>query len=211
MNAITELKKRLRSGTADAFSAIKDAIRVIGGKDKCITLHNRNNYNWNHVLCGFYLNDKDEVCVRIYWQGDSTDGYKCESLYPLASASRSKSDYFIASEWDGHYERHGKLRIDPFELREACLLIADDLNDGVRSRMENRARTVALDEIQDSRYSQVWYWQDSREMYWNGKLAVYAFLSSDPEKYMAMPQNDLRKIIREVYEINELLDKEIAP
>ena len=208
METITSFKQKLRQGVKSGITVIEDVLKLQA--DRFISLRNRDNYNWNHTIQSLELIAPGKVSVRIYWQGDLTDGAYSFDLKEIAAASMSRYDYKIKASWDGHYERHGLLRIDPFELREAFLLIADDLDDGPLQEIEKRAREVELDDIKQSRYSNVWYFQDNREAYWNGALGVYEHLGKSPQTYMAMSDDELRKVISEVYAANEKLDAEIS-
>lgn len=79
-----------RLANCDA-SVIAEVIKLYGRNNQ-FYLRNETEFHWNHRISRFRINDKKQISIEIYWQGDSTDG--TESML-LSRALKKKSRFAI--------------------------------------------------------------------------------------------------------------------
>ena len=192
-----------------AVKVIPEVIKKFGYKrwkdysktNDTISLRNYTEFNWNHRINGFFLNDKGRLCVDIYWQGDSTDGN--DSLY--ADECINGKTIRGVYEWIGDrtYEKHSDLRISREEFADAVKALAKYLSpEEIKARKERDRKAELSDkvfEFVDAKKKGLDRWE--MENFWNGRIAVQKLLEKNPS-LLNMTFVELKPIVDKVFENN---------
>ena len=210
----------LTSGNVyNAVKVLPEIIKKFGYKrwekhskgNDTLNLRKYTEFEWNHRIEGFFLNEKGRVCVDIYWQGDSTDGN--DSLYvdECINGSVIRGEY----EWlgDRTYCRHGDLRITAEEFRNAIKALAQYLSpEEIKARKEADRKAdlqkqvydlIAEDAPKDKRGG--WGRDEGWELYWNGRYGVQKLLEQNPD-LLNLTFEELKPIVLLVYKNNHKTD-----
>ena len=197
-----------------AISVLPEVIKKFGSKRWASSKHNDQIYirpytefEWNHQIEKFGINDKGIVYVDIYWQGDSTDGNTSEYANNLINGR------VIPAEWDniggsyGMVQRHGLLRITREEFTNALKAVAKYLSpEEIKKRKIANAReetdTKVFNYI-DAKKKSLDRWE--MENFWNGRIAVQKVLEKNPE-LLDKSFDELKPIVEKVYSNNEKSD-----
>lgn len=174
------------------------------------------NFNWNHSIEGFDLSKKGELCAKVYWQGDSTDGTEYVPARYLIGG------YTVKAQWDnvggswGMECRHSPLNVTEDELRKAIKaivpLLSSDCIKARKKHQENRPyvmplykriNTLVLNNRPYNRYGDDEYKQKRH----NAEDAVRS-LVEDAKKYMQMPERECGIILNKIYEQNYKVNAE---
>lgn len=203
----------------NAVKALPEIIKKFGYKrwekyskgNDTLNLRKYTEFEWNHRIDGFFLNEKGRVCVDIYWQGDSTDGN--DSLY-VEECINGKT-IPAEHEWlgDRTYYRHGDLRITAEEFRNAIKALAQYLSpEEIKARKEADRKAdlqkqvydlIAEDAPKDKRGG--WGRDPDWEYYWNGRYAVQKVLEENPN-LLNLTFEELKPIVLAVYKNNHKSD-----
>lgn len=197
-----------------AVSVLPEVIKKFGSKRWATSKHNDQIYirsytefEWNHQIEKFGINDKGIVYADIYWQGDSTDGNTSEYANNLINGR------VIPAEWDniggsyGMVQRHGLLRITREEFTNALKAVAKYLSpEEIKKRKIANAReetdTKVFNYI-DAKKKSLDRWE--MENFWNGRIAVQKVLEKNPE-LLDKSFDVLKPIVEKVYSNNEKSD-----
>lgn len=204
----------LTSGNVyNAVKALPEIIKKFGYKrwekysksNDTINLRKYTEFEWNHRIEGFFLNEKGRVCVDIYWQGDSTDGN--DSLYVeecINGKTIPAEHEFIGGRT---YYRHGDLRITAEEFRNAIKALAQYLSpEEIKARKEANRKAALSDkvfEFIDAKKKGLDRWE--MENFWNGRIAVQKVLEQNP-KLLDLTFEGLKPTIDKVFENNNKTD-----
>lgn len=197
----------------NAVKALPEIIKKFGYKrwekyskgNDTLNLRKYTEFEWNHRIDGFFLNEKGRVCVDIYWQGDSTDGN--DSLY-VEECINGKT-IPAEHEWlgDRTYYRHGDLRITAEEFRNAIKAVAQYLSpEEIKARKEADRKAALSDkvfEFIDAKKKGLDRWE--MENFWNGRIAVQKVLEQNP-KLLDLTFEELKPTIDKVFENNNKTD-----
>jgi hypothetical protein len=201
----------LKNGTAtQAVSILPEVIKKYGRKrwgDKyskhndIIPLRGYTEFEWNHRINAFFLSDKGELCVDIYWQGDSTDGNESltarECMYGKVIPAVHE---FIGGRT---YTKHSDLRIGKEEFLNAVKAVAEYLSpENIKERKvaDKRAETKKavfdfIDEQEKPKSSE----------FWNGRYGVQTLLEKEPA-LLDKTFEEIKPIIFLVYKNNHKSD-----
>jgi hypothetical protein len=199
--------------TLQAVSILPEVIKKFGYKrwekyskhNDIINLRHYTEFEWNHRIESFYINDKGRVCVDIYWQGDSTDGN--DSLY-VDECIYGKTIRGVY-EWIGDrtYEKHSDIRISAEEFRDAIKALAKYLAPEEIKKRKEADRKAELQhkvyEFIDAKKKDLDRWE--MENFWNGRIAVQKVLENNPE-LLNKTFEELKPIMEKVYANNEKSD-----
>ena len=202
--------------TRKAVSVIPEVIRKYGINDQ----YNRHyikvktEFNWNHQIEGFMLGNNGRLYAEIYWQGDSTDGTDCELAENLIWGKT------IAAAWDniggavGYVQRHSPLNITREEFALAVKALAKELTpERIKARkmqmerekyascLNKKLNMLVLNPMYNNRYYGAFH--NNIEKYHNGECAVRELVFSEPKKFATMPDDELKPILKKVFEQNE--------
>lgn len=199
--------------TRKALSVLPEVIKKYGRKrwDKyskgndIINLRAYTEFEWNHRIEGFFISDRGELCVDIYWQGDSTDGNDSVSAISCLNGKVIPAEHeFIGGRT---YYRHGDLRISREEFEDAIKAVAKYLDPkDIKARKEAARRSELNNKVFDlicEKGKSLENWE--REKYWNGRTAVQKVLEQNPE-LLDKTFEELKPIVEKVYDNNERTD-----
>ena len=179
--------------TRKALSVLPEVIKKYGNRrhgkyskgNDWLPLRAYTEFEWNHRIEGFFLTDRGELCVDIYWQGDSTDGNDSVSAISCLNGKVIPAEHeFIGGRT---YYRHGDLRISREEFENAIKAVAKYLDPkDIKARKEAARRS-------------------EMENFWNGRTAVQKVLEQNPE-LLDKTFEELKPIVEKVYDNNERSD-----
>ena len=176
-----------------------------------ISLRRYTEFEWNHRINGFFLNDKGKVCVDIYWQGDSTDGN--DSLYAdecINGKTIPAEHEFIGGRT---YYRHSDIRISREEFADAIKAVAQYLSpEEIKARKEANRKADLQKQVYDLIAEDApkdkcggWGRDPEWEYYWNGRYAVQKVLEENPN-LLNLTFEELKPIVLTVYNNNHKSD-----
>ena len=203
----------LTSGnTYNAVKVLPEIIKKFGYKrwssskgNDVLRVRKYTEFEWNHRIEAFFLNDKGRLCVDIYWQGDSTDGN--DSLY--ADECINGKVIRAEHEWIGDrtYCRHGDLRISREEFANAVKAVAKYLSPEeikIRKEQDRKAELSSkVFEFIDAKKKGLERWE--MENFWNGRIAVQKVLEGNPS-LLDLTFEQLKPIVEKVFENNNKTD-----
>lgn len=199
--------------TRKALSVLPEIIERFGHKrwadyskrNDTLSVRKYTEFEWNHRIEGFFISDRGELCVDIYWQGDSTDGNDSVSATSCLNGKVIPAEHeFIGGRT---YYRHGDLRISREEFEEAVKAVAKYLDPEemeIRERAKRRAElSKRVFDLICEKGKSLETWE--REKYWNGRTAVQKVLERNPE-LLDKTFEELKPIVEKVYDNNERTD-----
>ena len=202
-----------------AVSVLPEVIKKYGYKrwekyskgNDIINLRGYTEFEWNHRIDGFFLTDKNELCVDIYWQGDSTDGNDSVSASSCIYGTTIRGVY----EWlgDRTYCKHSDLRITKEEFANALKAVAKYLSpEEIKKRKEAKRKAELREKVFDlvkqnapKESRSGWGRNPDWEPYWNGRIAVEKVLENNPE-LLNKTFDELKPIVEKVFTNNEKSD-----
>lgn len=186
---------------------IKEVCTKFGGKDKSISLWNRVEFNWNHRVEGFSLGKSGRVLVKVYWQGDSTDG---DDYVYLTDVLRNGTEVIPAEhEWlgDRTYCRHSDIRVKREEVDDLVEELAKWLSPKeIKERKIAKQRSqfrISLNPKMNEFYKRGSHgWMRRDESNDNGCNAVRELLDKELDKLMKLPMEEVHNIMESVFRQN---------
>ena len=195
-----------------AVSILPEVIKKFGSKRWATSKHNDQLYvkgytefEWNHQIESFNINDKGVAYISIYWQGDSTDGYESE----FVSAMLNGKTIPAVHEWlgDRTYCKHSDLRISAEEFRNALKAVATYLSpEEIKTRKIINRRRDAIDKIfnyLDTKKKGLERWE--MEGFWNGRIAVQKVIEMD-NGLTDKPWEEIKPIVDKIFSNNNKSD-----
>lgn len=195
-----------------AVSVLPEVIKKYGYKrwngskgNDIIYVRGYTEFEWNHRIEGFFISDKGNLCVDIYWQGDSTDGNTSEYASDLIYGKTIPAEH----EWlgDRTYYKHSDLRITKEEFANALKAVAKYLSPEETKKRKEANRKAELREkvfnYIDEKKKCLDRWE--MENFWNGRIAVQKVLENNPE-LLNKTFDELKPIVEKVYANNEKSD-----
>ena len=203
-----ELVKRQTS--TDFETLIKEVCTKFGGKEKEISLWKRVEFNWNHRVEGFRVSSTNgRVLVKVYWQGDSTDG---DDYVYLTDVLRRGIDVIPAKHYfdcGRTYEVHSDIRVEKEEIDSLIAELAKWL-----SPAEVKARKIAdqiytikcevTKKLGNEYYNQYASkgWGCKNEEYYNGRRAVTEWLDNAGKDLLKMDMETIFKVVDTIFHKN---------
>ena len=197
-----------KSHTSNDFeNLIKEVCTKFGGKDKSICLWKRVEFNWNHRVEGFRLGKGGRVLVKVYWQGDSTDG---DDYVYLTDVLRNGIDVIKAEHhWDGYrtYEVHSDIRVRREEVESlikelAKWLSASEIKERKLAEQRSQFR-ISLNPKMNEFYKRGSHgWMRRDESNDNGCNAVRELLDKEIDKLMKLTMEEVHNIMEKVFRQN---------
>lgn len=195
-----------------AVGVLPEVIKKFGNKRWATSKHNDQLYvkgytefEWNHQIESFNINDKGVAYISIYWQGDSTDGHESE----FVSAMLNGKTIPAVHEWlgDRTYCKHSDLRISAEEFRNALKAVATYLSpEEIKARKIINRRREAIDKIfnyLDAKKKGLERWE--MEGFWNGRIAVQKVIEMD-NGLTDKPWEEIKPIVDKVFSNNNKSD-----
>ena len=200
-----ELAKR---HTTNDFETLIKEVCTKFGKDKEISLWKRVEFNWNHRVEGFRVSSTNgRVLVKVYWQGDSTDG---DDYVYLTDVLRKGIDVIPAEhEWlgDRTYCRHSDIRVERDEVESLIGELAKWLSPKEikeRKIAEQRSQfRISLNPKMNEFYKRGnhsgWHRDEYND---NGCSAVRELLDKELDKLMTLTMEEVHSIMEKVFRQN---------
>ena len=195
-----------------AISVLPEVIKKYGYKrwssskgNDILRIKGYTKFEWNHRIESFFLTEKGELCVDIYWQGDSTDGNESELASKLMYGHVIRGEYFF----DGYRTRetHSDIRISREEFANAIKAIAQYLSPKEVKERKERDRRAELStkvfNFIDEKKKGLERWE--MENFWNGRWGVQHLLEKEPDLFNKT-WDELKPIIEQVFENNNKSD-----
>lgn len=196
----------------DLENLIKEVCTKFGGKDNSISLWNRVEYNWNHRVEGFDIAKNGRVLVKVYWQGDSTDGtdyvYLTDVLRKGIEVIRAEHHFDCGRT----YEVHGDIRVEKYEVVSlvselAKWLSADEIKKRKISAMLFEKEQVVNRKLGNDYYNEyACGWGANKEGYYNGCAAVRQLVKELGEKLLKMEDAEILRVVDVVFKKNNKND-----
>lgn len=191
----------------DTENLIKEVCTKFGGKDKSISLMNRVDFNWNHRVEGFSIGKSGRVLVRVYWQGDSTDG---DDFVYLTDVLRKGVDVIPADhyfECGRTYCKHSDIRVEKYEVESLVAELVNWLSPAeVKARKlaeQRRQFRISLNPKMNEFYKRGSHgWMRRDESNDNGCNAVRELLDKELDKLMKLTMEDVHNIMEKVFRQN---------
>jgi hypothetical protein len=199
---------------SDLEKLIGEICTKFGGKYKTINLWKRVEFNWNHRVEEFRVFGNDgRVSVKVYWQGDSTDG----DDYVYLNDVLRKGTHTIKAEhfWDGYRtcEVHSDIRVEREEVESLIKELAKWLSP---EEIKERKISAQISEIHkeiDSKLGNDYYrryaskgWGSKNEEYYNGFRAVKQLIKGWGKEILKMSKEDIFKAVDKVFHANYKTD-----
>lgn len=190
-------------------SLIKEICTKFGGKDKSISLHQRVEFNWNHRVEGFRIAKNGRVLVKVYWQGDSTDG---DDYVYLTDVLRKGTDVIRAQhEWlgDRTYCRHGDIRVEKYEVESLVKELAKWLSPNEIKERKIRDMIYEMEKslipLKNDLYKR-FYNKYNSECYYNGIYAIDSLIKQKGKELIKLPIERVKEIAEQVFMQNKKAD-----
>jgi hypothetical protein len=195
--------------TSDLETLIKEICTKFGGKDKSISLWNRVEFNWNHRVEGFRVAKNGQVLVKVYWQGDSTDG---DDYVYFTDVLRKGTDVIRAvHHWlgDRTYEVHSDIRVEREEVESLVGELAKWLSPSeIKERKINNLiyeMERGLSPLKNDLYN-TYYDRWNSELYYNGIYAIDSLIKQKGKDLIKLPMEQVKEIARKVFLQNKKSD-----
>lgn len=186
---------------------INEICTKFGGKDKSISLWKRVEFNWNHRVEGFRVAKNGKVLVKVYWQGDSTDGddyvYLSDVLRKGIEVIRAEHFY----ECGRTYERHSDIRVEREEVENLIVelykwLTPSEIKERKLAEQRSQFR-ISLNPKMNEFYKRGGHGFFSRdESNDNGCGAVRELLDKELDKLMKLTMEEVHNIMEKVFRQN---------
>ena len=169
--------------------------------------------NWDHWVRGFSVDKNGVLYVKVYWQGDSTDG----DDYVLFNEVYIKGKSIIRAEsyWDGKRTRftHGDIIVEKFELESLIKVLAEWLSPtAIKERKISAELSKVKREIDNkigneyySKYASKIY--SCNEEYFNGRNAVREWVNTQGVNLLKMTIEDIFAMVDKVFKANYKSDR----
>lgn len=185
---------------------IKEVLEKWGGKYNEIT-PKRVEYNWNHRVVSFSLGKGGRVLVKVYWQGDSTDG---DDFVYLADVLRKGEDVIRAVhhfDCGRTYEVHSDICVEREEVLNLVKSLVGWLSPNevkARKLAEQRSQfRISLNPKMNEFYKRGGHGFFSRdESNDNGYNAVRELLDKEIDKLMKLTMEEVHSIMEKVFRQN---------
>ena len=193
---------------------ISEICTKFGGKDKDISLWKRVEFNWNHRVEGFKVaSTNGKILVKVYWQGDSTDG---DDYVYLNDVLRKGTDVIKAEHhWDGYrtYEVHSDIRVEREEIDSLIAELAKWLSPEEIKARKISAQLYEISKEIESKLGNEYYtkyasrgWGSKNEEYYNGCRAVRELIKVWGKDVLKMAKEDIFKAVDKVFHTNYKTD-----
>ena len=185
---------------------IKEVLEKWGGKYTEIT-PKRVEYNWNHRVESFLLGKNGKVLIKVYWQGDSTDG---DDFVYLADVLRKGEDVIRAVhhfDCGRTYEVHSDICVEREEVLNLVKSLVGWLSPNevkARKLAEQRSQfRISLNPKMNEFYKRGSHgWMRRDESNDNGCNAVRELLDKEIDKLMKLTMEEVHKIMETVFRQN---------
>jgi hypothetical protein len=145
--------------------------------------------------------------VKVYWQGDSTDGDDYVSFNEVYG--RGKSVIRAETYWDGCRTRftHGDINVEKYEVENLIKLLAEWLSpSAIKARKISAELSKVKREI-DNKIGNEYYTKYARrfgnnEEYYNGKGGVSAWVKAQDVNLLKMAIEDIFAMVDKVFQAN---------
>lgn len=168
--------------------------------------------NWNHWVRGFSVGKNGILYVKVYWQGDSTDGDDYVSFNEVYG--RGKSVIRAETYWDGCRTRftHGDINVEKFEVEQLIKLLAEWLSpSAIKARKISAELSKVKREI-DNKMGNEYYTKYARrfgnnEEYYNGRGGVNEWVKAQGVDLLKMAIEDIFAMVDKVFQANYKSDR----
>ena len=168
--------------------------------------------NWNHWVKGFSVGKNGVLYVKVYWQGDSTDGDDYVSFSEVYG--RGKSVIRAESYWDGYRTRftHGDINVEKYEVESLIKLLAEWLSpSAIKARKISAELSKVKREI-DNKMGNEYYTKYARrfgsnEEYYNGRGGVNEWVKAQGVELLKMTIEDIFAMVDKVFQANYKTDR----
>lgn len=177
---------------------IKEIIGKYGNDDEISP--ERAEFNWNHCVTAFRISGLNKrLLVRVYWQGDSTDGddyVYFDDLYRNGKSTIKSTD------------QHGTLYVEKEELTELISNLAKWLMPNEIKARKIRAEISKIESMVSRKLGNEYYrnyynkYNSNGEPYYNGCGAVRKMLEEQGEKLLKMSEEEILKAVEKVFKVN---------
>ena len=203
-----------RQTSTDFENLIKEVCTKFGGKEKEISLRNRVEFNWNHRVEGFRVSSTNgRILVKVYWQGDSTDG---DDYVYMTDVLRKGIDVIPAEhEWlgDRTYCRHSDIRVEKEEIDSLIAELAKWLSPSEIKERKIRAELSLIEREISSKLGNEYYnryaskgWGCKNEEYYNGRRAVNEWVEKVGKDLLKMDKDTIFKVVDTIFHKNYKTD-----
>lgn len=199
---IAEVRTELAKGIAPKTEEAARTALEKYFKDKWTTEVRLRNIGmgWDHKIQGFGLNQKGQVYVTIYWQGDSTDGTESVLLKNVVG----QTEYVIPARYESGYCTHGRITVRRDEIADALKEFAREISPAaIKERNERKKMDEFLRET-DMKVSDRWYdsYRYEPEKWWNAKTAVRKYFEKNWKELMKMDGTERDGIMSRIFKAN---------
>ena len=163
--------------------------------------------NWNHWVKGFSVGKNGVLYVKVYWQGDSTDG----DTHVLFSEvyGRGKSVIRAETYWDGYRTRytHGDINVEKYEVESLIKLLAESLSPSAIKARKISAELSKVKRDIDNKMGNEYYTKYARrfgnnEEYYNGRGGVNEWVKAQGVDLLKMTIEDIFAMVDKVFQAN---------
>lgn len=168
--------------------------------------------NWNHWVKGFSVGKNGILYVKVYWQGDSTDGDDYVSFNEVYG--RGKSVIRAETYWDGCRTRftHGDINVEKYEVESLIKLLAEWLSpSAIKARKISAELSKVKREI-DNKMGNEYFTKYARrfgnnEEYYNGRGGVSEWVKTQGVDLLKMAIEDIFAMVDKVFLANYKNDR----
>lgn len=168
--------------------------------------------NWNHWVKGFSVGKNGILYVKVYWQGDSTDGDDYVSFNEVYG--RGKSVIRAESYWDGNRTRftHGDINVEKYEVENLIKLLAEWLSPSAIKARKISAELSKVKRDIDNKMGNEYYTKYARrfgnnEEYYNGRGGVNEWVKTQGVDLLKMTIEDIFAMVDKVFQANYKTDR----
>ena len=168
--------------------------------------------NWNHWVRGFSVGKNGILYVKVYWQGDSTDGDDCVPFSEVFG--RGKSVIRAETYWDGYRTRftHGDINVEKFEVEQLIKLLAEWLSPSAIKARKISAELSKVKEIITNKLGNEYFTKyahrcGDNEEYYNGRRAVNEWVTAQGTDLLKMTIEDILAMVNKVFLANYKNDR----
>lgn len=168
--------------------------------------------NWDHWVKGFSVGKNGVLYVKVYWQGDSTDG----DDYVLFCDVYGKGRSIIRAEsyWDGCRTRftHGDINVEKYEVESLIKLLAEWLSPSAIKARKISAELSKIKKVISSKIGNEYFTKYARrfgnnEEYYNGKCGVNEWVTAQGTDLLKMSEEDILTMVDKVFLANYKNDR----
>lgn len=168
--------------------------------------------NWNHWVRGFSVGKNGILYVKVYWQGDSTDGDNYVSFNEVYG--KGKSVIRAETYWDGCRTRftHGDIIVEKFEVESLIKVLAEWLSpSAIKARKISaelsRVKGIISRKLGNEYFSKYAYRCGDNEEYNNGRRAVDEWVTAQGTDLIKMALEDILAMVDKVFLANYKNDR----